>query len=89
MKPGNKVLADSKATMQATVTTAILEPSASLPEKPSAARGSLSVEIVRQPKGNSLALLVRQIHPSQRWEDAVWIALALASLALVVMSFHR
>jgi hypothetical protein len=26
--------------------------------------------------------------PSQRWEDAVWIALGVASLVLVVMSFQ-
>ena len=85
-KLNNKVYLNLKETMQATVTTPMQEHAASLLKKPSTARASLPSEMVRQP-GASLTLLVCHVHPSQRWENAVWFALGLASLVQVVMSF--
>ena len=80
-----------KGIMQATVPSEsdVLEARARLMEMPSAARRLSSVKTVWQPKANSFTLLVCHVHPSQRWENAVWIVLGAASLVLVVMSFHR
>jgi hypothetical protein len=41
----------------------------------------------RQANDTSLTALVRQVHPSYRWENALWITLGLTSLALLALSF--
>ena len=61
---------------------------AGLIEDPSAARKRDSVQIVWQPESESLTALVRQLRRSNGWESAVWVALGLASLVLLVLSFR-
>lgn len=41
-----------------------------------------------QAKAESLRGLVCEVHPSSRWEVGVWLALGVASLVLLVLSFQ-
>jgi len=61
--------------------------SSAFQEKLSDSRSACSVPVVWEPKLDSLTTLQRHVLPSRDWENTVWIALWVASLAVVMMSF--
>lgn len=54
---------------------------------PVAARRERQCVVQRPARPVSLFTLVKEVNRSERWENVVWIGIAIATLVLLVMSF--